>query len=295
LLDLLLARTLRRVVREHAVDVIDAHNYEALIVALATRTVPVLYHAHNAMADELPHFVRPRVLAQTFGRWLDRAFPKRALAVVAPHNRLREYLIGCGCDPARVHVVPPPADLDTFKPPASRSGPLRLVYAGNLDAYQNLDLLGRAIERAHSTLPGLRLTIATHSAVPAKPRPFDAEVVHLSNARDLADLLAGNVIFACPRTSWSGYPIKLLNAMAAATPIVCCQGSAHDLIDGVNALVVPDNDADAFADAIIRLAQSPELRRTLGTSARNTAEQHHNPTTISAQLDSILQQLTTSN
>lgn len=291
LLDIQLARTLRHVVREHAVDIINAHNYEALIVALATRAVPVLYHAHNAMADELPHFLRPRVIARAFGRWLDSTFPKRAHAVIAPHERLREYLIGCDCDPARVHVVPPPADLDRFRPPTTRNGPLRLVYTGNLDAYQNLAFLGRAIERARSTLTDLPVIIAAHSTGPTKPLPFSAEIVHLSSVRDLAELLAGDIIFACPRTSWSGYPIKLLNAMAAAAPIICCQSSAHGLSDGLNAIVVPDNDPTAFANAIIRLAQSAELRHTLGASARNTAEQHHHPDAISAQLHSILQRL----
>ncbi|MEK7793510.1 MAG: glycosyltransferase family 4 protein [Candidatus Hydrogenedentota bacterium] len=287
-LDLLLASTLRQVVREHAIDIIDAHNYEALIVALATGGAPVLYHAHNAMADELPHFLRPRVPAQTFGHWLDRTFPKRAHAVIAPHKRLREYLIDGGCIAARVHVVPPHADLDTFGPPATRSGPLRLVYTGNLDAYQNLAFLGRAIECARSSSNNLPVIIATHSPAPAKSLPFRAEIVHLSNLRDLAELLAGDIIFACPRTSWSGYPIKLLNAMAAAAPIVCCESSAHGLTNGLNAIVVPDNDPTAFADAIIRLAQSPQLRRTLGASARTTAEQHHNPNQISRQLDTIL-------
>ena len=58
LLDLLLVRTLRRVAHAHKVQLVVAHNYEALLVALAAGHRPVVYHAHNAMSDELPYYFR---------------------------------------------------------------------------------------------------------------------------------------------------------------------------------------------------------------------------------------------
>ena len=122
-----------------------------------------------------------------------------------------------------------------------------------------------------------------------------AEVIRLVGVHDLAELLAGDVIFACPRTSWSGYPIKLLNAMAAGAPIVCCEASAHDLVNEETALIAPDNDAEAFANAIVRLVRFPELRRSLGSAARRYAEKHHHPESVSDELDVILKGLTTGN
>ena len=138
LLDLALVAALRRVVREQRIEVVHAHNYEALVVALAARKRPIVYHAHNAMADELPHFFGPRAVAARFGAWLDRAFPHLADHVIVPHDALAAYLVGCGCRLKNVSVVRPPADAGLFEPCEIGDAVPPVLYAGNLDAYQNL-------------------------------------------------------------------------------------------------------------------------------------------------------------
>ncbi len=95
LLDALLVQTLRRVVKKHDIQVVAAHNYEALMVALAARMRPIVYHAHNAMADELPYHMSSPEWSATLGKWLDEKFPRLADRIVAPHERLKEYLMEC--------------------------------------------------------------------------------------------------------------------------------------------------------------------------------------------------------
>lgn len=288
--DVFLARTLRRVVREHDIDVVNAHNYEALAVALASRVRPVLYHAHNAMADELPYFLANPDHAATMGRWLDERLPRRADRVVAPHERLAEYLVSCGCAEDRVHVVPPCIDVDAFvSAQPARTDP-SVVYAGNLDEYQNLGLLYRAMERVLAEVPGTELVVVTHDPRVAETRGLveHARVVRTPSLADVARQLQRDIIFACPRISWSGYPIKLLNAMAAGLAIVCCESSAHALTHQYNGLIVPDNDAEAFAASLLRLLADPDLRRNLGANARKTAEERHTIPAVSAQLDQVL-------
>ena len=60
LLDLAMVRALRRLAREQHIQLVHAHNYEGLVVALGARKRPVIYHAHNAMADELPYYFDSR-------------------------------------------------------------------------------------------------------------------------------------------------------------------------------------------------------------------------------------------
>lgn len=288
--DVLLARTLRRVVRDHRIDVVNAHNYEALAIALAARTRPILYHAHNAMADELPyHFANPDQSA-TMGRWLDEKLPRRADCIVAPHEKLSAYLIQRGCASERVHVVPPCIDVDAFVPAQPARTDASVVYAGNLDEYQNLGLLYRAMDRVLAEVSGTELVVATPD-----PRIFEtrglvehARVVRTQSLTEVIRELQHDIIFVCPRISWSGYPIKLLNAMAAGLAIVCCESSAHPLTHQYNGLVVPDGDTGAFAQAILRLLADPELRRNLGANARKTAEDKHSIAAIASQLDAVL-------
>ncbi len=47
-------------------------------------------------------------------------------------------------------------------------------------------------------------------------------------------------------------------------------GVAEWLVDGVNALLVPSNDASALAEALRRCLEEPELTSSLGKEARHT-------------------------
>ncbi len=84
--------------------------------------------------------------------------------------------------------------------------------------------------------------------------------------------LAAAQVAVCPRTEGSGFPMKLLNYMAAGKAIVACRGSAKGLIDGETARVVPDGDAAAFAAAIVALLGDSAERARLGGAARAAIE-----------------------
>jgi hypothetical protein len=62
----------------------------------------------------------------------------------------------------------------------------------------------------------------------------------MRNPRMVQPALAPDAVVACPRVSWSGYPIKLLNAMAAGKAIVACASAAYPLTHERDGLVVPD-------------------------------------------------------
>ncbi len=288
--DVQLARELRRVVRDERIDVVNAHNYEGLLVALAARARPILYHAHNAMADELPYYFANPDQSATMGRWLDEKLPRRADHIVAPHAKLAEYLVSCGCARDRVHVVPPCIDVEAFEPAQPARTDASIVYAGNLDEYQNLSLLYRAMERVLADVPGTELVVATPDPRVVETRGLveHARVVRTHSLADVARQLQRDIVFACPRTSWSGYPIKLLNAMAAGLAIVCCEGSAHPLTHQYNGLIVPDGDAEAFALSLLRLLRDPDLRARLGANARKTAEERHTIAAVARPLNDVL-------
>ena len=287
LADVALAATLRRVVREQSIDVVHAHNYEGLIAALAVRKRLIVYHAHNAMADELPHFLRGSRIA---GRWLDTTFPRRAGRIIALHDRLADYLVQCGCNPSRVSVIPPCVDADQFEIGEVSDCIPPVLYTGNLDAYQNLPLLLRAVARVRSVIPQVTLRIgsADSTVIP------EAEMIPIPDFDTLRKALREDVVFVSPRVSWSGYPIKLLNAMAAAKPIVACASASPCLVHEQNGLIVPDNDECAMAEAIIRLLRDPELRARLGRNARQTAETRFDAGTLAERIEEVYRAALTS-
>ena len=285
-LDLALLMTLRRVVREEKIDVVCAHNYEALLVALAAGKRPILYHAHNAMSDELPYYFQRKKLAERFGRWLDRTFPHRADCIVTPHRRLAGHLIVRGCDHTKVRIVPPPVDTNLFEPSVAGRETPPVLYAGNLDGYQNIDLLFAAMR-----------TCAAACGSPAGGR--DGRQSRFAGRggdghariRFIAARAGPGLRLRRAARILVGYPIKLMNAMAAGKAIVACESAAYPLTHRYNGLIVPDNDARAFGNALLELMQNQKLRAELGKRARETVIKEYEPGRVAVMLDEILQEL----
>ena len=94
------------------------------------------------------------------------------------------------------------------------------------------------------------------------------------------------------RESMRGGMTPMLNAMAAGRPIVACHSAGHPLTQNETGLIVPDNDVEAFAAAILDLLNSPEKRTRLGAAARRAAERLHNPACYADALVKICESVT---
>ncbi len=95
--------------------------------------------------------------------------------------------------------------------------------------------------------------------------------------QDVPRYLAAFDICAMPHprtTQFSRYtsPLKLFEYMASSSAIVASDlpGWSDVVSDGETAMLVPPADVAAWAEAIERLRDNPELRQRLGTAARNT-------------------------
>ena len=265
LLDAALALRLLRI----PADLVHAHNYEApLAAALARRLngVPMVYGAHNTMSDELHTYFRSapaQVLARRLGHALDRVVPRLAdHAVVLSEGAVgRLHALGCG----RVsHVAPgiEPEDLEPVAPAPLPPGPW-VVYAGNPDRYQDLDVLLAAMHR----LPQARLLMVSASPLDAwQPlAPASARFVVTDDFARVRALLQAADLAALPRAVCGGFPMKLLNYLGMGLPTVAARGGAPALPGVVR---VPDRDPLAMAAALQDLLARPTARRALGAQGR---------------------------
>jgi glycosyltransferase involved in cell wall biosynthesis len=68
-----------------------------------------------------------------------------------------------------------------------------------------------------------------------------------------------------------GSPVKIFEYMAMGKPIVASKvGQLQEILkDGENAILVPPDNTEKLANAILRLASDSDLRETLGRKARN--------------------------
>ena len=288
ILDSLLGARLRHLVRDRGIDVIHAHGYEGALVAIAVgrwARVPVVYHGHGALEHELPTYFRGAVLAaaaRRLGRCFDAFVPRWASHCVAVSPALRTRLVSRGgVPPDRATWVPPgitfePAHPESVAAVARRLGLDRqqpvVVYTGNLDRYQRLDLLVAALPTIFARMPTARVVLATHGPVGREVAVADPRVLVLPRVSfdDVRALLGVAAVAVVPRTCPYGFPIKLLNALAAGTATVAFRSAAQFLSDArPPALVLVDEPSPAaLGGAVGDLLQEGRLQAHLGARAR---------------------------
>lgn len=279
--DAALAGLLAREQRRRRFDAVLAHNGEAALAAFCARAlapVPVVYVAHTLLARELDAYLPAGFAApaRQAGILCDRAIARRADAVIAlceaaagqlsPHARGPVAVIPPGLEPA----APPGAE--EIERACRRAGVARgrfALYAGNLDRYQDLDVLAAVAEHA----PELPLVVATHGARRLEAHSLRSRRVSPREARALGFGCAAAVL---PRRRAGGYPIKLLNYMEAGCAIVAREGIADGLRHGHSAWLLPSDAGPAeFAVALRALLSDRARAHSLGRGARAALEERH--------------------
>lgn len=301
-LDALLLRELDRVVRRVRPDLLHAHNYEAPLAAYAVRRlrrVPVLYHSHNLMQDELHLYVDggpAAALARRLASVLDRSIPRRADRVVVISEAAVEAHRELGVAADRLHHLPPAVHPEDFEgATAAPSWPPTVVYAGNPDRYQDLPLLLRAMARLTRSRPEAQLLVVSSAeldqvaelALEVELPARNLRLVTEPRWGRVRDLLASSHVAALPRTVCRGFPIKLLNYQGLGLPVVASAGSSMVVRDGETGYVVQDGDDRAFAEALARLLDDRELAIRMGAAGRASLLQEHTWDRRGAEMEAI--------
>ena len=164
------------------------------------------------------------------------------------------------------------------------TGPL-IMYVGNLEHYQGIDLMLAALEQLHARgayewsaiiIGGKQEDIAHYRDVAAQ-RGLDKRVV-FSGPRPLG-LLSGYLeqadILMSPRSKGVNTPLKVYSYMMAGKALVATDIASHtQVLDESCAKIVPP-EAHAMADALEALLVNREQRRELGRVVRKRALERH--------------------
>lgn len=282
--DVVLGAAVLRALRRQPFDVLHAHHVEAPVIAALLRRLgsgrpPLLYTPHTSLEEELPVYLPGAVrrLAARAGAVADRAVPRWVDGSIALSPRSAAQLRAWGAD--RVWTVTPgvdPAEVaggDAARARSRWSLDARpwVLYAGNVDPYQDLDVLVAAMERLPEA--GLLLVTGAGSARVADALPAHRRrVVTGAGIGEVRDALAACAVATLPRAVCAGYPIKLLNQLAAGRVTVAAAGSAQP-IAGV--VAVPDRDPVAMADTIRSLIEDPARCRALGEAGAAAVHAEH--------------------
>jgi glycosyltransferase involved in cell wall biosynthesis len=159
---------------------------------------------------------------------------------------------------------------------------LRLLYPGTWLDQRGIFYLRDALHKVAPRLPRLTLTIAG-PGVPAEEilRFFGDElsarivVRPVVPAERMPELYSEHDVLVFP-SLMEGLPTVLMEAMASGMPVITTEtcGMPDVVENEFNGLLIPPADATALEEAILRLADSVELRRKLGQAGRDSIQRH---------------------
>ncbi len=289
--DWAVARRLRRVIRDHAIDLLHAHQYTPFFYAAAARRLgrrPVILFTEHGR--HYPDYRRwKRVLAN---RWLLKGHDR----ITAVGNWTRQCLIDHEGLPAeRIEVVYNGIDPRKFTLiTAERRQAMRTRLGLAAETPVILQVARFHPVKGHATILRAVAELTQQSPEAAarpvlllagdgeKRREMEALAQHLGIAsqvrflgvrQDVADLLGAADVFTLSSLS-EGISVTLLEAMAAGLPIATTEvgGNPEVVAAGETGLLSPRGDAHALAGNLHTLLADAALRQRMGAAARQRVE-----------------------
>jgi glycosyltransferase involved in cell wall biosynthesis len=156
-----------------------------------------------------------------------------------------------------VHVVP--NSVDTTTPTAGIREPNALIFTGSMRFAPNRDAATWFVEEilplVRSRVPGVRMTITGEPG----PVPFQSgrDVTLTGHVPDVRALVAASAVSLAPVRVGGGTRLKILEAMAARTPVVATSKAAEGLDARHEEHLLIADAPGAFAEAVCRLLQNP--------------------------------------
>jgi glycosyltransferase involved in cell wall biosynthesis len=274
--------------RRHAYDCIHAVE-ESVFMAqrIAIRhKIPYIFDMDSSMpqqiADKLP-FARP---ALPLMRAIEASAVRLAAAVVPMCDALANTARDMGAKHVEIlrdisllpeDYVPNPEQ--GFRQALGLTGPT-LLYLGNLEPYQGVDLLLDGFAGAVPALPDTTLIIAGGRdddirAYTGKAATLGVgDRVHFLGPRPLshmADLFHDADVLVSPRIQGENTPMKVYSYLDAARAILATDLPTHtQVMTSEVAMLVPPTP-QAMADGIVKLLQDASLREALGARAKQLA------------------------
>ncbi len=142
----------------------------------------------------------------------------------------------------------------------SAKGSPYILYAGNLHPYQDVDLLLRSFQIVAAEGRETDLVVVTHNDPSEWRKRAAASGLEGRVTFEYGlmldeewDRMSGADVLALPHLRCSGYPMKLLNYLAAARPIVASEDSPRGMSHGRNGYVVTESRPEAFAEGLLRV------------------------------------------
>ncbi|MEA2412181.1 MAG: hypothetical protein QOC77_2742 [Thermoleophilaceae bacterium] len=268
LTDVLLARALR--VRRQGVLIGTRPALNVLVASIAPDSLVKVAQEHMNLATHRPG-VRKAIL---------REYGALDAIVTLTERDLDEYRASIGQAGPVLDSIPnaTPDTGDARSDGSSRT----VIAAGRLTRQKSFSFLIEAFVQVAARHPDWQLQICgdgprrEHLEQLLEKLDAGANVTLAGRVLEMNATMARASIFALS-SRFEGFPMVLLEAMSIGLPVVsfdCPTGPREIVESGHNGLLVPEQDVDALAAALIQMIEDNELRRRCAEGALETAERY---------------------
>lgn len=142
-------------------------------------------------------------------------------------------------------------------------------------------------------MPEARLWVVGNSPTPDiyNYQQSDSSITVTGGIPDIRDAFNGAHVLVAPVFSGKGTRYKVLEALAAKTPVVATEIAVEGLGVDHGRHVLTNNTAEGLARETVRLLSSPSLREQLAKNGRAYVSSHYDWQSISRKLDAIYKEL----
>jgi len=281
-------------------DRLITYNWGAIEWALAN-FVPICPHVHieDGFGPEEAERQLPRRV------WTRRIALRRRTRVILPSQTLFRLARAVWRLPAgRVQVIPNGIDVSRFEGPPSKAAlsdlcvPLDRIHIGTVTALRGEKNISRLIEAFKPNCMALNLHLIVVGDGSEKTeleglvisQGLQDRVSFLGHCERPEKILAGLDIYALSSDT-EQMPLSVLEAMAAGLPIASTDvGDVKAMLSDQNQPFVSGRDVDQLAKSLAALAQSDDLRKSIGQANRARVAQIYSLAAMSEAYRDILTQ-----
>ncbi len=296
----------RSLIAEHDIGLLEVDHMQMAFVRRFVPDVPAVLVNHNIEGDLNPFWPTRRWSPPEMAVWL--AFGKlsrRNGRRIELGNRLgfaAKFFIS-PTDAARVddacpkHLLPVPmapvADDHSF-----HDDRLVVLWLGGFDWPPNVEAARWLLEevwpelRAGGTAVPVELHLVGRAPPPEITRHHDGTSIWVHGYQPDADRWRAEAdVLVAPLLTGSGVRVKVVEALAAGLPVVSTSKGSEGLGLEAGTEVLVADDPAGFADALRRLAGSPDMRRRLSAAGKAFVAAHHAPARAAAVKAGVYDQI----
>jgi len=250
---------------------------------------PVISDMHGLLVEELLHSGRARRgdIAYRSARSVTRRILSESDAVIVVSEEMREYLSSAFTVHRRKLVVIGNAASPMSISRVQSEKPKRVVYAGSLEFWENVDLFIKSIPLVTKRIPYAQFFVIGEGSekrrLMSMARRIGARVTFLNTIprKRLFDFLKDCDVGVVPSTTditrTTASPIKVFDYMSMGLPLVCVRvGAWSRIIEENRSGLVTYADPESFAEAIVWLLEHPDKLSMYGLNGKEAVAKEHN-------------------